>query len=88
MDVDINWLSVIGTTLDTASELFSLIRGTGMDSDLVPLAAIMLFAGGLLFWFFVLVMVLTGIYRGVVRVSLWFWDMIPSRSGGSMPQHD
>ncbi len=88
VDIHINWFQVFFTTLDTATELAELIRGTDMNSDLVPLAAILLFAGGLLFWFFMLVMILTGIYRGIWKTIVWVSNKPQGRSGGSMPQHD
>lgn len=56
-----------------------------MNSDLLPLAVIMLFAGGIVFWVLLTLAALDKIVRGIWAVSLWIWDRFQGKSGGSMP---
>lgn len=80
-----NWLDFFLTVLDSLSYFTSLVRGTGMNSDLLPLAVILLFAGGIVFWVLLALAALNGFFRGIYRMALWTWDRFPSKSGGSMP---
>lgn len=80
-----NWLDFTLTVLDSLSYFASLVRGTGMNSDLLPLAVIMLFAGGIVFWVLLTLAALNGIFRGIRIAVLWIWDHFQGKSGGSMP---
>ncbi len=60
-----------------------------MDSEYVPLIALMLMAGGILFWFFLAVAFVVGLGRAVRRVFWWIGDMHYQMknpaSGGTIP---
>ena len=82
-----NWLNAAITVIDTISEATATLRGLDMDSEYVPLLAICLLAGGVIFWLFLIGATLLGGCRLVAR---GFWavvDILPNRhaSGGSLP---
>lgn len=84
----INWFDALLHFIDLLSEMTAFLRGLGMNSEYVPLLAILLLAGGVLFWLFLVGAVLLGGYRLVMRGVWAVIDFMPSRSGGSLPQHD
>lgn len=83
-----DWLTAFCTAIDLAAHLTQLIRGTGMDSDLIPLAAILLFAGGLIFWLFLLFAMLAGLGRAVRWTYYQVMDFFfPLKAGGGTLPH-
>lgn len=84
-----NWLDAFLTVADVVSEMTAFIRGFGMDTEYVPLIALLLLAGGVVFWIGVVFMFFVGMFR-LVRRGVWaVIDLVPVKgSGGSMPQRD
>lgn len=87
---EINWLQVISDTIDIAAYHTQLIRGTGMDSDLVPLFAILLFVGGILFWVGLVFAFFVGAFRLVMRGIWAVMDVFPvgHASGGKIAERE
>lgn len=84
-----NWLNAAITVIDTISEATAFLRGLDMDSEYVPLLALCLLAGGVVFWVLLIFAVLLGGCRLVRRVFWWIGDMHHQMknpaSGGSLP---
>ncbi len=81
-----NWLDAALTVLDITSEATSYIRGFDMSSEYVPLVALLLLAGGLVFWVFVVLGFIIGVCRLVMRGVWAVIDLMPAKgSGGSLP---
>lgn len=84
--VPVNWLNAAITVIDTISEATAFLRGLDMDSEYVPLLALCLLAGGVIFWLFLIGAILLGGCR-LVRRGFWaVIDLLPAKGdGGSLP---
>jgi uncharacterized membrane protein YecN with MAPEG domain len=86
--VRINWLDAFISIIDLLSEMSAFLRGLGMTSEYVPLLAILLLAGGVIFWLFLVGAVLLGGFRLIMRGVWAVVDIMPARGGGSLPNYD
>lgn len=50
-----------------------------LTSDAAALAALLLFSGGVVFWFMILFMVVTGVCRGIRHLYYLVFDLIAAR---------
>ncbi|QEQ93617.1 membrane protein [Streptomyces phage Zuko] len=82
----INWLDAFVSFIDLLSEMSAFLRGLGMTTEYVPLFAILLLAGGVIFWLFLIGAVLLGGCRLVMRGVWAVVDLLPAKGdGGSLP---
>lgn len=82
-----NWLDALIAIADLLSEMAGFLRGLGMESEYVPLIALLLLTGGVLFWFGVVFMFFVGMFR-LVRKGVWaVLDMRPTKASGGVIPH-